>query len=355
MIKGKIAFGFPIHRTGLDAHPQFGDLAAAKMAAETCRPFISAPNKFTVLSAHDAMVAASASLRTLAGALMKITNDVRWLARGGQKHKNAIYEQKKNIPHRRLCMKTLKVLLIALAGILSAGVSYPAFAQEIQIVTEDYPPYNYLNPVTGNAEGFSTEIVNALLRELDIQAKIKFYPWARAYQMAENEPNVLIYSIKRTTKRENLFKWVGELLKTEIYFIALKGSDIVPTSDIETLKSYTVGTIRGGSTAKALEADGFKTESVAGREQNWKKLKAGRINLWCTELLSARHTVETQGDDPGQISPVALYEKLSGHSLYLAFSRQTDDMLVEKFRKGFARLQSQDIYHDILKKYGVMQ
>ncbi len=50
------------------------------MAVETGRPFISAPNKFAALSAHDGMVAASAPVRTLAGALMKIANDVRWLA-----------------------------------------------------------------------------------------------------------------------------------------------------------------------------------------------------------------------------------------------------------------------------------
>ena len=78
----ELAIGGTAVGTGLNAHPQFGDLAAAKMAAETGRPFISAPNKFAALSAHDALVAASASLRTLAGALMKIANDVRWLACG---------------------------------------------------------------------------------------------------------------------------------------------------------------------------------------------------------------------------------------------------------------------------------
>ena len=78
----ELAIGGTAVGTGLNAHPQFGDLAAAKMAAETGRPFISAPNKFASLSAHDAMVTASASLRTLAGALMKIANDVRWLACG---------------------------------------------------------------------------------------------------------------------------------------------------------------------------------------------------------------------------------------------------------------------------------
>ncbi len=78
----ELAIGGTAVGTGLNAHPQFGDLAAAKMATETGRPFVSAPNKFASLSAHDAMVTASASLRTLAGALMKIANDVRWLACG---------------------------------------------------------------------------------------------------------------------------------------------------------------------------------------------------------------------------------------------------------------------------------
>ncbi len=78
----ELAIGGTAVGTGLNAHPQFGDLAAAKMAEEAGRPFVSAPNKFASLSAHDAMVTASASLRTLAGALMKIANDVRWLASG---------------------------------------------------------------------------------------------------------------------------------------------------------------------------------------------------------------------------------------------------------------------------------
>jgi len=78
----ELAIGGTAVGTGLNAHPKFGDLAAAKMAKETGRPFIAAPNKFAALSAHDALVTTSASLRTLAGALMKIANDARWLACG---------------------------------------------------------------------------------------------------------------------------------------------------------------------------------------------------------------------------------------------------------------------------------
>jgi len=77
-----LAIGGTAVGTGLNADPRFGGAAAGKIADETGKPFVSAPNKFAALSAHDAMVGVSAGLRTLAGALMKIANDVRWYACG---------------------------------------------------------------------------------------------------------------------------------------------------------------------------------------------------------------------------------------------------------------------------------
>ncbi len=77
-----LAIGGTAVGTGLNTHPRFGDLAAAKIAAETGHPFVSAPNKFAAMSAHDGLVTTSGAIRTLAGALMKIANDVRWYACG---------------------------------------------------------------------------------------------------------------------------------------------------------------------------------------------------------------------------------------------------------------------------------
>jgi fumarate hydratase class II len=77
-----LAIGGTAVGTGLNADPRFGEVAARKIAAETGQPFVSASNKFAALSAHDALVNVSAALRTLAGALMKIANDVRWYACG---------------------------------------------------------------------------------------------------------------------------------------------------------------------------------------------------------------------------------------------------------------------------------
>nr|WP_323368260.1 class II fumarate hydratase [Entomomonas moraniae] len=77
-----LAIGGTAVGTGLNAHPQFGDRCAANIADLTQQPFVSSQNKFFSLAAHDALVNTSSALRTLAGALFKIANDVRWLASG---------------------------------------------------------------------------------------------------------------------------------------------------------------------------------------------------------------------------------------------------------------------------------
>lgn len=78
----ELAIGGTAVGTGLNTYPQFAEKAAENIAKLTKLPFVSAPNKFAVLAAHDAFVFASGALKTLACALMKIANDVRWLGSG---------------------------------------------------------------------------------------------------------------------------------------------------------------------------------------------------------------------------------------------------------------------------------
>jgi fumarate hydratase class II len=78
----ELALGGTAVGTGLNSHPKFAVLAANKIAELTDLPFVTAPNKFAALAAHDAIVFSSGALKTLACALMKIANDVRWLGSG---------------------------------------------------------------------------------------------------------------------------------------------------------------------------------------------------------------------------------------------------------------------------------
>jgi fumarate hydratase class II len=78
----QLAIGGTAVGTGLNAHPEFAERAAKKIAELTGLPFRSHPNKFAALSAHDEIVFASGALKTLGASLMKIANDIRWLASG---------------------------------------------------------------------------------------------------------------------------------------------------------------------------------------------------------------------------------------------------------------------------------
>ena len=78
----RLAAGGTAVGTGLNTHAEFGWRVAAALSAQTGLPFETAPNKFAALAAHDELVSAHGALKTLAAALMKIANDIRWLASG---------------------------------------------------------------------------------------------------------------------------------------------------------------------------------------------------------------------------------------------------------------------------------
>lgn len=78
----QLALGGTAVGTGINSHPDFAETVAQHIADLTDQPFVTAPNKFAALSAHTAIVAASAALRGLACSLMKIANDIRWLGSG---------------------------------------------------------------------------------------------------------------------------------------------------------------------------------------------------------------------------------------------------------------------------------
>ena len=78
----ELAAGGTAVGTGLNTHPEFAEKIAARLAGDTGLPFASAPNKFAALAGHEALLFAHGALKTLAAALIKIANDVRWLASG---------------------------------------------------------------------------------------------------------------------------------------------------------------------------------------------------------------------------------------------------------------------------------
>src|SRR4030043_1355828 len=121
----------------------------------------------------------------------------------------------------------LAILLIVVMLMVACNVpgTVPPDSSGLRIVTEVYPPYNFVDK-NNNVTGQSTEIVQAILEKTGTQANIEVMPLSQGLALAEKGHKARIYSLNRTPQREDLFKWVGPIGNYEQAFYAKKGSGV---------------------------------------------------------------------------------------------------------------------------------
>lgn len=242
----------------------------------------------------------------------------------------------------------------ALLFMILIGAVAPAFASgAVKIVTEEFPPYNFTE--RGKLTGFSTEVVEAVLKELKISGEFQSLPWARAYETARDTEDVLIYSIGRTKERERLFKWVGVVAPTSYYLFSLSGKN-VKLSRLGDAKKYQVGTVNEDVGEQFLVSKGFvkgqNLQSSVKYEFNYEKLKAGRVDLWIMPELVAYFLSRQAGDDPAKVLvPAYPVTELGGDGYYIAFGAKTPDALVARFRRGLEAVKKNGTYDALKKKW----
>ncbi|MCX4029458.1 transporter substrate-binding domain-containing protein [Endozoicomonas sp. SM1973] len=240
------------------------------------------------------------------------------------------------------------------AVICACAVSSWADEAILQVVTEEFPPYNY----TENHEitGMSTEVVKAVLAELKINADFRSYPWVRAYKTALTKPNVLIYSIGRNEKRENLFKWVGVVAPAKFYLFALKQRADIKVNKLEEAKQFLVGTFRESVREQYLLQKGFKKNVNIISYYDYKRgltmLVNKRIDLWAMNEMVAYYICKNMGYVPDKLlSQAYFFAELSPEGYYMAFNKDTDDTLVNKLQQGLMAIKNKGILQKIHQKY----
>lgn len=250
--------------------------------------------------------------------------------------------------------RLLRRLSVALALLASTGYVSFASAHAITVVTEELPPYNMT--VDGKLTGMATEVVEAVLAESGEQARIQSMPWARAYDIALNSENVLIYSIARTPQREALFKWVGVIAPTHWYLFSLPGTHF-DLKSLDDARHYQIATVKEDVGEQYLIDKGFvigqNLQSSNRYEHNYEKLKAGRVDLWVSNELNAHYLVREASGNPEEFAvPQLSLDDLGGaNGLYMAFSRNTPDELVERVRKALAHIKADGRYDAIATKW----
>ncbi len=212
-----------------------------------------------------------------------------------------------------------------------------AEAAPLRVVTEE-TAYSYLKE--GKVSGPATEVVEATLQRAGLHDyQIGLYPWARAYDMALQEPGVLVYLIARTSDREALFRWVGEIMRIEYHFYKLRGRDDIRVPDLEAAKAYRIGVLREDVRHHYLQANGFtKVVVTAHNSDNFKRLLNGQVDLVPMPEQDMIALCNEVGLDPGEIERVFTPD----HStrLYMAYSRLTDDETVLRTQAAFEHLQA---------------
>jgi len=245
-----------------------------------------------------------------------------------------------------------KHLLSLPSALLLLGFTFSVQCVEIKVVTEYLEPYQ-IKKADGSLGGFSTEVVEALFKQTDHTANIIVMPWARAYEVAKKEPNVMIFSIARTPSRNELFQWVGKLTEERLYFWGLKTNFVEPIDDIDKLKDYKIGASRFSNAAQYLIDNKFyNIYQLIKEDQNMQMLYKKRVDL----IVATEMTLQTRSKKLGlNFEKMRIIKEVNelNNDLSLAFNLNSDAKLVHQFQQAFQTIKEQGILEKLRQKWQI--
>ncbi|MDE1465214.1 substrate-binding periplasmic protein [Spartinivicinus poritis] len=238
-------------------------------------------------------------------------------------------------------------LMIVIASMLQLS------ANELLVVTENWPPYNYREK--GQVVGASTEVVKKVLAKANYKYSIHLYPWARSYQIALYKPNVIIYTILRTPERESLFKWIGPLFSgKQFYLYKLSSRRDIALSNVSDAKEYIVGVMRGDVSHQFLSSVGFEEKKAlsisVSEEENIKKLYAFKVDLISGNNITLPIRLKKLGLKFEDVYPAIMTFK---YNYYMAVSNNTSNEVYNKLNNAFKEIYNDDIKNKIIKKHNI--
>lgn len=226
--------------------------------------------------------------------------------------------------------------------------SFNASAQNIEVVSED-SSYSYLKD--GKVSGSASKIVKATLKRAELNDySITIYPWARAYDIALQNPSVLIYPIIRTAAREPHFKWVGELARVTPHFYKLRENTDIIMTDFQDAKNYTIGVVRDDSRHQYLKEQGFtKMVLSANNADNFQKLINRKVQM---VPMAERDLILLCDESHIDIATIQNIYSLDGLSaeVYFAYSASTSDAIVSQTRESFEQLKAEGVVEQLINE-----
>lgn len=251
-----------------------------------------------------------------------------------------------------MSLKHLLALALA-AGALCSGAAAAALppGYKIQLLTENYPPFNMA--VGGknfareeNLRGFAVDVLRETCKRAGIACEMTLrFPWARVYQMALDNPDHGVFVTVRTPEREQQFKWVGPI-GAHAWELLARADSLISLASLEDARQYRVGAYKGDVIAEQLKAKGLPLAEALRDQDNAHKLQKGQIDLWATGDPSGRYLAREEG-----VTGLKTVLRIEGGQLFLALNRKTPDEAVQRLQAALDGLRSEGFLDKALSAY----
>lgn len=219
----------------------------------------------------------------------------------------------------------------------------------INIVTENAGPLNYEDKESKQVKGFAVELIKVIMEDAKLDYTINILPWVRAYREANTRENTLIFSMGRTAEREEMFKWIGQIVPMEYALYGLSKNQSKKTLSLEEIKNKTIGVTRNDLRHQYLANNNFNNLIFTrSYEHTQKLLLHGRIDYFIASIWEISNFKKTHNLIHTDVFSVLDLKALKT-GLYYAFSKQTNDEVVSKVKNSFQKIVDNGTFYNIMK------
>lgn len=239
------------------------------------------------------------------------------------------------------------LLLLLLISVPCLAEYKEEFPYHLSYLSEELVPYNYLE--NDRATGISVEVLNLIWNELgEPSQRVRFLPWARAYDEALHKPGKVLFTTIRTPSRENKFKWVGPIAQFKISLMGLKKNKFNIKSD-EEVRTLNVGAVTGYAAVDLLKALHVRRlDQLTEVDLHIQKLISGRIDALALEEGHFWQRIKKLNMDPSIFEPIYTLKALQA---CYAFNIKTPDSTIQRFQEALNRVRKSPEYQALIRKY----
>ena len=226
--------------------------------------------------------------------------------------------------------------------------------EEIQLATGEWPPY-----VSEALENFGiiSEIVTAVVHEMGMKPKYRFYPWSRAEKLTKEGVVFAAFPYAKNDLREQVFDFSDAIYTSKTVFFYYKPNmNKISYEKLEELKPYKIGGARGNSYMRLLESAGLDIQQVNDQEQLVRLLKRGRVDLIPLDKEGGRIILKALYpklyQNFGALDQrVGIDEKKDASHLLVSRHYPNAKELTQGFNEALLRIKEKGIYQKIIDKY----